>query len=251
MTREGRRIGLLACLALTATLAGGTTALAEAPFGQTAQAYGPGAQDFWVSVLRFIPEENTGFLQRQTFLYFANGSAFSTFFLAPVELPAGAHVTQMECSFEDLSGTNNLTVGLNKIVYDPIGGVRSLVPITSVSSSGTIGLQDISVSLDETVLYRDGTDRVYWYLSADMPPDTNVRLSGCRFTWNRQVSPPPGQATFGDVATNHQFFQYIEALAASGITAGCGNNNYCPNNPVTRGQMAAFLAKALGLHWPY
>ena len=28
-----------------------------------------------------------------------------------------------------------------------------------------------------------------------------------------------------------------------GITAGCGNGNYCPNNPVTRQQMAVFLFK--------
>jgi len=52
------------------------------------------------------------------------------------------------------------------------------------------------------------------------------------------------------VPTGHPFFQFIEALAAAGITGGCGNGNYCPDNPVTRGQMAVFLAKALGLHWP-
>ena len=39
----------------------------------------------------------------------------------------------------------------------------------------------------------------------------------------------------------------IEALAASGITSGCGGTSYCPDNPVTRGQMAAFLVRALGL----
>lgn len=68
--------------------------------------------------------------------------------------------------------------------------------------------------------------------------------------WRRTVSPAPGAATFNDVPTSHPFFQYIEALAASGITGGCGAGNYCPDNPVTRGQMAVFLAKALGLHWP-
>lgn len=61
------------------------------------------------------------------------------------------------------------------------------------------------------------------------------------------VSPAPPTATFNDVPTNHPFFKYIEALAASGITGGCGSGNYCPDNPVTRGQMAVFLAKALGL----
>ena len=45
-------------------------------------------------------------------------------------------------------------------------------------------------------------------------------------------------------------FQYIEALVAAGVTAGCGGGNYCPDNPLTRRQMAVFLAKALGLNWP-
>lgn len=38
-------------------------------------------------------------------------------------------------------------------------------------------------------------------------------------------------------------------LVASGITAGCGNGNFCPDAPLTRRQMAAFFAKALGLYW--
>jgi hypothetical protein len=44
-------------------------------------------------------------------------------------------------------------------------------------------------------------------------------------------------------------FQYIEALAASGITGGCGGGNFCPDSPVTRRQMAIFVAKALGLSY--
>ena len=41
----------------------------------------------------------------------------------------------------------------------------------------------------------------------------------------------------------------IEKLAAAGITMGCNppdNDRYCPNQPVTRGQMAAFLVRAMG-----
>ncbi|MGF1667199.1 MAG: S-layer homology domain-containing protein [Acidimicrobiia bacterium] len=40
----------------------------------------------------------------------------------------------------------------------------------------------------------------------------------------------------------------IEKLAAAGVTRGCnppGNDRFCPNDPVTRGQMAAFLRRAL------
>ena len=63
------------------------------------------------------------------------------------------------------------------------------------------------------------------------------------------VTPAPPTASFNDVPTSHPYFQFIEALKASGITGGCQASPplYCPDNPVTRGQMAVFLAKALGL----
>jgi len=69
--------------------------------------------------------------------------------------------------------------------------------------------------------------------------------------WRRTVSPPPAAPTFGDVPVDHPFFQYVEAIAAAGITVGCGGGNFCPEQPITRKQEAAFIAKALGLHWPY
>lgn len=48
----------------------------------------------------------------------------------------------------------------------------------------------------------------------------------------------------------HLFEAEIEMLAAAGITRGCNppaNTRFCPNDPVTRGQMAAFFVRALGL----
>lgn len=42
----------------------------------------------------------------------------------------------------------------------------------------------------------------------------------------------------------------IERLAAAGVTKGCNppaNDRFCPNRPVTRGEMATFLARLLGL----
>ena len=82
--------------------------------------------------------------------------------------------------------------------------------------------------------------------------DGSVRIQAARVFYKLQVKPAPGTATFADVPTSHLFFQYIEALAAAGITGGCSappNPNYCPDVPLTRGQMAVFLARALGLHW--
>ena len=78
----------------------------------------------------------------------------------------------------------------------------------------------------------------------------SLEFQKLRVNWHRQVSPAPSTATFGDVPTSHPFFQFVEALVKAGVTAGCGGGNYCPDAPLTRGQMAVFLAKALGLQWP-
>jgi hypothetical protein len=53
---------------------------------------------------------------------------------------------------------------------------------------------------------------------------------------------------FADVpCTGGIFDSWIEDLAARGITGGCGGGNYCPDNPNTRAQMAAFLVITFGL----
>jgi hypothetical protein len=49
---------------------------------------------------------------------------------------------------------------------------------------------------------------------------------------------------FGDVPSSHWSAGWINQLAADGITGGCGSGNYCPELPVTRGQMAVFLLRA-------
>jgi uncharacterized repeat protein (TIGR03803 family) len=55
--------------------------------------------------------------------------------------------------------------------------------------------------------------------------------------------PPACQGVFPDVACPGLFADWIEELAAEGISAGCGGGNYCPLSPVTREQMAVFLLK--------
>jgi hypothetical protein len=61
---------------------------------------------------------------------------------------------------------------------------------------------------------------------------------------------PPGVGTstgFGDVSPANWAAAWIRQLVTEGITAGCGNGNYCPENPVTRAQMAVFLVKTFNL----
>ena len=50
---------------------------------------------------------------------------------------------------------------------------------------------------------------------------------------------------FFDVQPDHWAFAFVELLAQAGITAGCGNDSYCPTAPVTRAQMAVFLERGI------
>jgi hypothetical protein len=56
----------------------------------------------------------------------------------------------------------------------------------------------------------------------------------------------PGSKDFVD--DDASVFQAdIERLATAGITTGCSADRFCPDDPVTRAQMAAFLVRALEL----
>lgn len=82
--------------------------------------------------------------------------------------------------------------------------------------------------------------------------DSDHRLGAVEVLWLRTVKPSPVTASYTDVPVGHPQRQWVEALKSSGITSGCaaGPARFCPDLPVTRGQLAVFLAKALGLHWP-
>jgi hypothetical protein len=61
---------------------------------------------------------------------------------------------------------------------------------------------------------------------------------------------PPGVGAgigFGDVQPDYWAAAWIKQLVTEEITSGCGNGNYCPENPVTRAQMAVFLVRTFGL----
>ncbi len=97
--------------------------------------------------------------------------------------------------------------------------------------------------------------------------DQGFRMA--RLAWRREVSPAPDNASFADVPVGSSYHRWVEAAAAAGIMQACDGNragarsgvsdramtdvlagNFCPDNPVTRGQLALYLSRALGLHWP-
>lgn len=65
-------------------------------------------------------------------------------------------------------------------------------------------------------------------------------------TCNAPVNEPVCSAAFKDTCSS-PYQADIDWLAKQGLVNGCGNGNYCPNDVVTRGQMAAFLTSALKL----
>ena len=84
--------------------------------------------------------------------------------------------------------------------------------------------------------------------------EEELRYIGLRVKYQLQISDPPDTPTFKDVDLGDFGYKQIEALYASGITGGCavdgqGNKYYCPEDPVTRAQMAVFLSAGYGLHW--
>lgn len=54
---------------------------------------------------------------------------------------------------------------------------------------------------------------------------------------------PPQPVTFSDTG-GHLFEDAVSRLAFAGITRGCSPTRFCPDDYVTRGQMAAFLVRA-------
>jgi hypothetical protein len=80
--------------------------------------------------------------------------------------------------------------------------------------------------------------------SVDANPGPNIRsdtilIGGQTFTVYQGID-------FLDVPSNDPFYDDIGILSARGVTLGCGSGNYCPNNPVTREQMSAFILRSTG-----
>jgi hypothetical protein len=69
---------------------------------------------------------------------------------------------------------------------------------------------------------------------------TTTDTSAC--TWPAYTA--PASPTFTDVPMEAGYWSWVERLANSTITAGCGAGNYCPFSDVNRAQMAIFLLRA-------
>ncbi len=164
---------------------------------------------------------------------------------APVQLPAGALVTQVGFDGYDVDPTLNINWGVYWVSISNADDTGYFAWYTSSQSGGSFSAT-ATLSVPYTV---DAGN--YYFALLELPENgQDVRIKGMRIVYKLQISPAPASATFSDVPTNYWAFRHIEALAASGITSGCAAGLFCPETYVKRSEMAVFLAKALGLHWP-
>lgn len=189
---------------------------------------------------------------------FSGGTRYCTidspFFEAELQaLPHGAELVRVRSWFRDDSAEDAelFLFRTCALESDPTPSVTNL---GSSSSAGTGGWATSRFDVGEDIDMEHCTYAVRARLDDDVfscSEGSDLGILKARAQWRRQVSPAPATATFDDVPTNHPFFQHIEALADSGVTGGCDADSFCPDAPLTRGQMAVFLATALGLHWNF
>jgi hypothetical protein len=172
------------------------------------------------------------------------GQVANGYFIGTPHLPSGAKL--LTVYVEDCVNTANSVYGW---IYScsPDGGGCSV--LLAISTAPGCGFDTEDVSGSGYVVDNGPFGNYLVIMLATTATDGSDSFAGVSVEYQLQVSPAPGSATFPDVPTSDFGFQYVEALVASGITAGCGGGNYCPDNFVTRRQMAIFIAKALGLHF--
>ena len=240
------RLGLLAAGSL---LAGLVTATA------VAQSYGTGDQVLSVDASAFLGQDIAGSFSNEGYLYASGGTDLTVY--APLVLPDGAEITQICLYARNENPDNVVQLGVQAVKLTAGGQAPGVVdvPGTLVVADfhfgfGTVCTDPISYVIHETADAEAVAHRLWAYVPYGTPPVGAFALGGARITWHRTISPPPDSPTFTDVPAGHPFYQYIEALSVSGITAGCGEGKFCPDAPLTRGQMAVFLSLGLGLYWP-
>jgi hypothetical protein len=82
------------------------------------------------------------------------------------------------------------------------------------------------------------------------PNDSVTRVEMAVFIIRARLGPTanfnyPSTPYFTDVGSSNVDFSYVQRMKMDGITSGCTATAYCPNDPVTRAEMATFIVRAL------
>jgi hypothetical protein len=225
-----------------------------------AQSYGDHDQVLRIPAGAFQNEDYVeGWIGTDGYLYGTDGNL--TRLATSLLLPDGAVITRLCFATRDSNVGPPLLfytwIRADKLVpggESPASKLLELVDSADHTGYGSSCSDDLAITIRDRIdVDGDGNpDSASYRIGVfidDPGTDISLAFAAVEVTWHRQVSPPPATPTFGDVPATDGAWPQIEALAASGITSGCGGGNFCPAANLTRRQMAVFIAKALGLHW--
>ena len=206
------------------------------------------------------PDNNTSEFSQRIVMSSSPGEGSAaggtSIFLAGFNFLPGATVT-----FGATPGTSVVVSDYGQIsVTTPALGAGTLNDITVTNTDGSAGT--LPNGWIANFLDVPGGQQFYSFVTTLVRNEITVGVSGGNYgvaqdTLRQQMAvfllkakngicytPPPCMGTFADVPCPSTFANWIEALAAEGITGGCGGGNFCPTAPVRRDQMAVFLLKA-------
>jgi hypothetical protein len=212
-----------------------------------------GTTDFgWTTVVgsEHITHADVDIVMDATLSIFIGSTPISRSVFAQLQMPTGTLFRQVTWFVQDISDSADFSGSVIRVCQTGLPlGEPVVTVLGSGGSSGSSGEFFFTVFMPAGEVVRN-LSCVYAARTQFDEIGAELRLRKVRAGWQRQVSPAPAVATFpNDTPTSHPYFQFVEALAAAGITGGCAPQAFCPNAAVTRGQMAVFLSVALGLHF--
>ncbi len=164
---------------------------------------------------------------------------------------------------ENVVGAHTANDNSNNVGISFIGTYQNLVPSNAVLEAGARIVKAMSrtygITLDRTKVkgHRQvGTTetdcpgnalyaRLQNLIDRAKGTTTNTPPTTTPPTTTAPPTPPSTTGAFTDVPSNHFAAASIEKLRARGIIAGCTSTTFCPNDKITRGQMATILARLM------
>jgi hypothetical protein len=143
----------------------------------------------------------------------------------------GSAIMSMSLTSTDILGNNPTPVG--GLTLPPMSGCVS--SYVDVSAAGYVA-DDATKHLIARVVLGSG--------------DETNSFASVRLLWDQAGFAYPPTPYFNDVPDTHPFYKFIQKMRELNVTGGCSSSPplYCPDQTLTRGQMAVFIIRATMLN---
>ena len=141
------------------------------------------------------------------------------------------------------------------VLTPPAGGTYTIT-VTVTSADGETLTDTATLTVLGDIAGHPFADDIVWLAEQGITrgcathrycPNDNITRGQMAALLNRALELPAASVDFFYDDKDSQFQDDINRLAQAGITRGCAIRAYCPNDNITRGQMAALLNRALEL----